>query len=135
MLTPVFTPAETVSGSTLKKLLQTSSKVCVRGGTALQRQAPLISPGWTPFRGRMLETSWLYSSPSRLGSVEILHVETRCSPLNTPSVTLVLPISIASSIWFTPNAAGLACVVRHNYRVHFPIRQRSVMGVHIAKDT
>ena len=98
ILTPVFIPAPTTKGRSLKYSLPNSSNTVVKGGTTLHNAILSTSSKDTPLRGKRLRISMAYSSGSLYGSLAIRQVAKSLSSSNTPIVTFVFPISIANNI-------------------------------------
>src|SRR5258707_3422280 len=65
--------------------------------TVLDRLTPLTSPKPRPRRASSQSRSTAYSSGIRRASVSSRQVAHNCSPSNVPSLTFVLPMSIARS--------------------------------------
>ena len=94
---PVRVPAPTTSGSRAKPRRIARTNISVSSGTTLAITAPAIVPTATPRDASIFGSSTAYSSLVRRRDAVRRSECTRRSPSNTPTATLVLPTSTASS--------------------------------------
>ena len=102
MFKPVLIPGPTIKGCREKYLRLIFSRECISGGTTEEMATALIWSVVRPLSCSMFLIK-MPSSSSVLSRRVAIRQQTRTlSPWKTPSMILVLPTSMASSITFTP---------------------------------
>jgi len=88
------------------------SKIPVRGGTTLHMQTSVIPDGSIPFSNRRSRIVSPYSSADFLASVETRRLAASRSPSKIPRLTMLLPMSMAKSIYRILSEFGAMVLIR-----------------------